>query len=301
MEIEHLRMLCETNNVDPFVKEVIADRVAKAEKLAGRFAKPILEKKEEVADKGQSADLVDALIANESTRKATQKKQMEQEEAIKVKMTQLRGTSVEDLKKLLAKHGASAEGKKDALVAAAYDIFLQEEAVNSRKSELKAMSLLNLKEFASEKDLECGHSKEKLIAAILEYEAKRREEAKAFDAKADEVVAEHKEELESKTNAELKDLCYAKSLAPGLSKEGRVERLLEQARSDGEIDTRVSAKLFEKRREQLISIERSELLALCDKFDADPCVKEVLIERLLAFEEEHGVVAEPPKKKSRKA
>merc|ERR1711879_626854 len=56
MDIEALRALCEANNIDPCVKEVMADRVAKAEKAAGRFARPNADKKESVHEKEKSGD-----------------------------------------------------------------------------------------------------------------------------------------------------------------------------------------------------------------------------------------------------
>merc|ERR1712048_1036611 len=151
----------------------------------------------------------------------------------------------------------------------------------------------------SESALECGSSKEKMVLAVLEHEAKSREGAKAFDKKADAVIAQKKEELEGKTATELKDLCSAKSLAVGGGKEDKIVRLLEQAQADGEVDDAVSAIMFGQRKEELRVMEKQDLLTLCAKVGADPCVKEVMIERLMSFEDENGVV-EPPAKKSRK-
>merc|ERR1712232_703420 len=76
------------------------------------------------------------------------------------------------------------------------------EELNSRKAELKAMAISDLKALVSERALECGSSKEKLIAAVLEHEAKIREDAKAFDKKADEVIVQKKVQLEGKTATE---------------------------------------------------------------------------------------------------
>merc|ERR1712048_235268 len=300
MEINDLRTLCEANGIDPCVKEVMADRVAKAEKLAGKFVRPSLEKKEEKIEQSKGGDLVDTLLANESSRKAAQKKQIEQGEAIKAKMTELKAKSVEELKKILRKSGAEIEGKKEELVDAVYAIFKQEEAANSRKAEIKAMSISDLKALVSERALECGSSKEKMIAAVLEHEAKCREDAKAFDKKADEVIVQKREELDSKTATELKELCSAKGLAVGGGKEDKIARLLEQTRADGEVDAAISALMFGQRKDELRSMERQDLLTLCAKAGADPCVKEVMIERIMSFEDENGIV-EPPTKKSRKA
>merc|ERR1712048_195535 len=300
MEIGDLRMLCEANGIDPCIKEVMADRVAKAEKTAGKFARPSLEKKEEVLEQSKGGDLVDTLLANESSRKASQKKQAEQGEAIKAKIAELKAKPVEELKKLLRKSGAEVEGKKEALVEALISISKQEEELNSRKAELKAMSISDLKALVSERSLECGNSKDKMIVAVLEHEAKSREDAKAFDKKAEEVILQKKGQLEGKTATELKDLCSSTNLAVGGGKEDKIARLLEQARADGEVDHAVSALIFCQRKEELRAMEKQELLTLCGKVGTDPCVKEVMIERLMSFEDENGVV-EPPAKKSRKA
>merc|ERR1712048_1278388 len=149
-------------------------------------ARPSLKKKEEALKQSKGGDLVDTLLANESSRKAVQKKQIEQVEAMKAKIAELKAKSVEDLKKLLRKSGAEVEGKKEALVEALISISKQEEELNSRKAELKAMSISDLKALVSERSLECGNSKDKMIAAVLEHEVKSREEAKAFDKKAEE-------------------------------------------------------------------------------------------------------------------
>merc|ERR1711920_764833 len=100
----------------------MADRVAKAEQMTGIFARPTLEKKEEVHEQSKGGDLVDTLLANESSRKAAQKKQTEQEEALKAKMAELKAKSVEELKKIIRKSGAETEGKKEALGDAVYAI-----------------------------------------------------------------------------------------------------------------------------------------------------------------------------------
>merc|ERR1711972_39391 len=178
-------------------------------------------------------------------------------------IAELKAKSVEELKKLLRKSGAEVEGKKETLVEALIAIGKQEEELNSRKAELKAMAISDLKALVSERALECGSSKEKLIAAVLEHEAKIREDAKAFDKKADEVVVQKKVQLEGKTATELKDVCSAKSLAVGGGKEDKIARLLEQARTDGEIDLAISSLLFRKRKEDLLSMEKTDLLPLC--------------------------------------
>merc|ERR1712187_273297 len=181
------------------------------------------------------------------------------------------------------------EGNKEALVEAVYAISKQEEEANSRKAELKAMSISGLNALVSERALECGNSKQKMVTAVLEHEAKCRKEAKAFDKKADALIVQKREELEGKTATELKDLCSAKSLVVGGGKEDKITRLLEQARADGEVDAAISALMFGLRKDELRAMEKQNLLTLCAKVGADPCVKEVMIECIVSFEDDNGV------------
>merc|ERR1712066_167737 len=301
MDADDLRALCEANSIDGLVTEVMADRVVKAEKMTGRFARPSTEKKKEKVESSEKIDLIESLLASEASRKANEKKREEEEEAMMAKMKEIRGKPLEDLKKVLKKKGAEAEGKKkDELAKTLFDMTLQEEAVNARTSELKNMDLKNLKAIVLEKAIECGASRGSMVNAVLDHEAKCREEMKAFDAKAAEVVTRKKEELEGKTLSELKDLCSEKNLAVGGGKDDKIARLLEEARADGEIDAGVSAVLFQQRKSELISSEKSLLATLCEKMEVCPYVKEVMIERVLAHEDECGTVAEPPSKKRRK-
>merc|ERR550525_1133280 len=176
---------------------------------------------------------------------------------------------------------------------------MKERTVAVRKAELKSMGLPQLKELITSNRLESGSKQEAMIAAIVAHEAKRREELRVFNVKASEVVAKKKEELESKTGAELKDLCVAKELATGVGKEEKVARLLEKATVDGEADAIVSNILRNERMEELLGMDESALLLLCSKTGSDPCVKEVMIERILDDEDEVGMT-EPLSKKVRR-
>merc|ERR1712232_559817 len=299
MDKADLCALCEANDIDHCVTEIMADRIAKAERAVGRFARPTAGKKQEKLEEGKPVDLVDALLANEASRKAEEKKQSEQKEVTNARLKEWASKSVEDLKKLLRKRGVENDGKKDVLLKALFDITLHEEAVNARRAELKAMALPHLKALISENGIECSGSKENMIAVVLDFEAKQRDEIKAFDAKANEVAAQKQEELERKTESTLKDLCTQKDLPVKGGKSDKVERLVAQARVDGEIDACVSATLFRQRFVELRSVGKAELLELCEKFEVDPYVKEVMIERVLSYEDASGIVAEPPKKRKR--
>merc|ERR1712054_666995 len=140
---------------------------------------------------------------------------------------------------------------------------------------------------------------------MLAHESKIRENLKAFESKIGEAVAQKKEELECKTNAALKDLCGKKGLAVGGGKDDRIERLVEEAQKDGDLDKVVSVNLRNKRKEELMSMEKPAIVELCQKTGVDPAVKDIMVERILAQESEGGAViamanAEaPPSKKAR--
>merc|ERR1719172_396828 len=123
---------------------------------------------------------------------------------------------------------------------------------------------------------------------MLAYEAKCRENTKAFEAKVAEAADQKKEELDNKTNAALKDLCVAKGLAVGGGKDDRIERLVEEAKKEGELDKIVSVNLRNKRKEELMSMEKLAVVQLCDKTGVTATVKDVMVERILAQESEGG-------------
>merc|ERR1719408_923658 len=126
-----------------------------------------------------------------------------------------------------------------------------------------------------------------MIKALLAHEAKCRENLKAFESKIGEAVSE------------------AKGLPVGGGKDDRIERLVEEAKKDGDLDKIVSVNLRNKRKEELMSMEKPTIVQLCEKTGVDATVKDVMVERILAQESEGGAViamsnAEaPPAKKAR--
>merc|ERR1712032_1685742 len=97
------------------------------------------------------------------------------------------------------------EGKKEFMVDTLFPIIMQEEAANARKAELKSMALQDLKALVSSKAIEASGKKEEMIAAVLAHEAKQREDLQAFESIFGEVLVGKKEELEGKSNDELKE------------------------------------------------------------------------------------------------
>jgi len=139
--------------------------------------------------------------------------------------------------------------------------------------------------------------KEKMVEAIIAEEAKREEELKLFDKKAEEIAQKKKDELLSKSNAQLKSLCQSSGLALGGGKEDKVERLVEEKLNDGSIDKEVSATVRYSRKDELMQKSTDEVLTLCERMEIDPYLKDVMIERLITYE---GETDEPVTKKQKK-
>eukprot|EP00444_Apocalathium_aciculiferum_P004460 CAMPEP_0183397734 /NCGR_PEP_ID=MMETSP0370-20130417/10797_1 /TAXON_ID=268820 /ORGANISM="Peridinium aciculiferum, Strain PAER-2" /LENGTH=530 /DNA_ID=CAMNT_0025578667 /DNA_START=53 /DNA_END=1645 /DNA_ORIENTATION=- len=308
MEKAALRKLCEKAGVEPFVREVLVERLVRVEHTAGKFARPTIpaapvEEEEEKPKKGKKADMVDALLEQESRRKKDLELKKTQEGAEASKRKELKAMSVDELKKALSKQGLEAAGKKDDMVETLYQVQLLEEALAARKSDLRALPIDVLKKQLAGRGLAAG-KKEDMIDAWLAHEAKLVEAAKGYETKIEEVLAKMKAELEAKTANDLKDMCADKNLKLGIGKDGRIETLLEDARANGEVYRAIAALARRARAEELLAMEQGEVLRLCEEAQADPLVKEVLVERLLAHEAIFGRVpadAEPKAKRARKA
>jgi len=148
------------------------------------------------------------------------------------------------------------------------------------------------------------NGKEQMISAILAFESKRKEDLKVFESRIGEVVDKQKQALESKSNAALKEMCASKGLAVGGSKEERIERIAGSLREDPALDHTVSSELRTKRKEELLKLDKTEVVKLCDQMNVQPFVKDVIVERLISYESEsNDVIAmsdlEPAAKKAR--
>merc|ERR1719498_1351502 len=162
---------------------------------------------------------------------------------------------------------------------------VQEHAASARKEEVKSKTQQELKELLTRYGLETG-GKVQMIKTLLAHEATVRENLKAFETKTAE-VAKHKEgELDKKTNAVLKDMCVAKGLPVGGGKEERIERLVGEMQKDGELDKVVSKDLREKRKQELMSMPKTNVVQLCEKSGVNPVVKDIMVERIMMKESE---------------
>merc|ERR1712185_241886 len=113
-----------------------------------------------------------------------------------------------------------------------------------------------------------------------------------------------KQELEGKTNAALKEMCAAKGVAVGGDKEERIERIVDELQKEGDLDQVVSRNLRNKRKDELMAMEKPAVVKLCEQAGVDPAVKEIMVERLLMYESEGGAAiamadADPSAKRAR--
>merc|ERR1719163_2594789 len=141
------------------------------------------------------------------------------------------------------------------MIESLFIALVQEDAVTARKAALQSKSGQELKELLLLNGLEPG-SKEQMVKTMLAYEAKCREDLKAFEAKVDEVAAKKGEQLEAKSNGYLKELCADKGLPVKGDKEERIKLILEEARQEGEFDRLVSANVRNKRTEELMKLDK---------------------------------------------
>merc|ERR1740129_2291960 len=166
MELAALEKLCKKASIDPFVKEVIVDRIVKCEHAAGRFGRPALEhqsKEAEAPAPAASGDMVELLLAQEANRKRELELKKQAEEAAAAKIAALKSAPVEELKKQLVSKGREPSGKKDDLVAALIRAGEDEEAAAKRKAEVKAMDANDLKKLLQRKALAVSSKKDEMV------------------------------------------------------------------------------------------------------------------------------------------
>jgi len=306
MAKETLKRICDKAGVNPLINVVMIDRIMDHEIADGRFATPVLKKVDELPKDTTTGDLVANLLANEASRKKEMELKRQKKEKDENKRNELRAMSMEELKKWLTKKGKEPEGKKDDLVEACFAVYVQEEATASRRDELKSLSADDLRKAVLNNGLEFNRNNGKMIESLLAHEAKVRDAAHVHKVKSQEVLKkalkEKKVELESKAATELKDLCTSKGLKAGSGKEDRVERLLEAAAAEVEVDKLVAMMDRSSRRDELLTMDQESLQKICVEIGVDPLVKEIMIERILSHERDHGLIkldGEPAPKKMR--
>merc|ERR1712192_77266 len=287
MDKQALQKICTKEKLDPYVKDVMIERLIQRENELGNFSVPKKEEDEVPTTSTTKGSVVDALLAKTKQEEEMVKKKQEEADRLAKKVKEFLTKSQDELKKLISRKGLEASGKEkmiEALVLAE----AQEEAVNARKAEVKAMGKEELAEILKSKGLKIDKSKDTMGKTLLEHEANLREQLEAFDRKMCEISAKKQEELELKTNSELKDMCIAKGLPAGVAKEDRAKRLVEAARKEGELDKVYIKTIRNARTEVLKAMEDPALLKLCNEIEVDPFVKEIMVGRILSHEVEIG-------------
>merc|ERR1712176_574769 len=112
-----------------------------------------------------------------------------------------------------------------------------------------------------------------------------------------EIAAKEKQVLQKKTAIQLKEMCTEKGIAAGVANEDRINRLIEFAIRNGDLDASTAKALRNERKQSLDSMDKAALVQICEDLDIDTLVKEVMVERILSHEAEIG---EPVPKKARK-
>merc|ERR1712100_223461 len=120
-----------------------------------------------------------------------------------------------------------------------------------------------------------------MVKTLLAHEAKLRKDLQAFEGKIGEAAEQKTKELEGKTNAVLKDMCSKKGLALGGDKDDKIERLIEEILKEGDLDQVVTMNLRNKRKDELMAMEKPVVVKLCEQTGVDPLIKEVMVERIL--------------------
>jgi len=304
-----LRGLCEAAEINPFVKELVVERIVRAEEKAGQFARPPSEMKklpeEDVQKAPKKTDMVDALLANEENRKREKELRKQEEEEAENKKRELRAMTMDELKKQLTKHKLDASGKKEQLVEALFIVKAQEDALVKEKDELKSLGVDKLKALLELNEIEVskGVKADGMAELFLAKQGKIREIVRAYEGKVTEALIKQKEALETKSIAELKEMCASHNLRPGVGKDAHVERLVEHLKQVGlpETEKLIAVQARDARYAELMTKDTSALLELANGMAIDTLVKEVMIERVMAHEEDCGpIVMVPAKKKARK-
>lgn len=266
MDKQALLKHCEKAKIDPLVQEVMVERLCSHELATGSLCLQKVEASDEKVDKAK----------------------------LEKKMSQLKAMDIGELKKLAGTNGIEV-GKKDVMIQALLSQSAATEAEAARKKELKALGKDGLKEAVASKCLPVGNI-QTMIEALLAHDAKIQGRFQKQKAMEKEIEANKTREFASKTASELKEVCSAKNLKLGGGKEERVERLVQAARDAGEIDQVLLGMTQAARREELSSLDKASLKALCDKAGIDTIIKEVIVERVVASEFDA-----PPAKKPRVA
>merc|ERR1712048_263210 len=306
MDKEALRKICDKFGIEVFLRDVLVDRIVMHESEKGRFLKPVSKLEQDLADSTPKpapnlpkTDLVGALLMKQMEENKKNEKEAEEATKLAQKVKELNKKPVDELKKLLKKKKVEVQNeKKDDMVKALINADIAEDVAASIKSKLTSMSPEGLAKLVAARGLSTGKSKNVMVEAILSHEADVKKQLEAFEARRSEVAAKEKQGLQKKTANQLKEMCTEKGIAAGVANEDRINRLVETALKNGDLDAVAAKMLRNDRKQSLDSMDKVALVQLCEDLGIDTLVKEVMIERILSHEAEIG---EPVPKKARKS
>jgi len=110
-----------------------------------------------------------------------------------------------------------------------------------------------------------------------------------------------KEELEALTIPELRDRCTEEDVKGGhMTKQARIEALIKQWQEDDGVDKALAQMAHDARESELASMDAQALKELCEKAGIDPCVKEVMVDRIVKCENSAGRFGRPTLEREKK-
>ena len=84
MDSTKLQKLCAKMGVDPFVKEIMVERISKRENDTGCYSRPALVQEDTAPKEDQKVDMVEALLAGEAQRKKEKELKSQQQRSADV-------------------------------------------------------------------------------------------------------------------------------------------------------------------------------------------------------------------------
>merc|ERR1719408_386664 len=193
----------------------------------GCYERPAIKEITNSSSENKQLDVVEALLASEAERKKEHELRAQREEAMENKRKEFKAMSIDALKKAIAKKKLTAGEKKDEMVTALMLASVQETQAEARKVELQSKPAQELIDLLVLNGLDGAGGKDKMVKRFLEHEAKINDSLKLFERSVADAAKKRKEELDKKTNPQLKDICEEQGLALGGGKDERIERLIE--------------------------------------------------------------------------
>eukprot|EP00747_Dinoflagellata_sp_TGD_P158863 gnl/TRDRNA2_/TRDRNA2_177850_c1_seq4.p1 gnl/TRDRNA2_/TRDRNA2_177850_c1~~gnl/TRDRNA2_/TRDRNA2_177850_c1_seq4.p1 ORF type:complete len:454 (-),score=196.60 gnl/TRDRNA2_/TRDRNA2_177850_c1_seq4:217-1557(-) len=293
-----LRKLCVKRGIDPFVHEVMAEKI-----LWHESAKKAAMSKPKAESEKPKGDMIEQLLLREKEKQTEKEEAKDKEEELAAKKKEIKSMAVDKIKAALTKRDIKPEGSKEELVSMLLEAQVYDENVKARKVCLTKMNIAELKDLVLSKGLDAAKKRDELVADMLAYEADIVKQQRDLEGVRKEALVAKKQEFENMSGSELKDACSEHDLATSGAKDVLIGRLMEYANQTGEIDKLVTKMKQAQRHKELLALDKEQLVKMVDKAGLDPCVKEVMVDRLMMAGEAEGAdteADEPVKKRAKK-